>query len=65
MNCTIICLWNRFPHYSGGNSNPRRAMLKRLCRDIAAYPQSIRPDRFLSRNNPRDKRFFRKKSVLP
>lgn len=44
----------------------RHAMLDRLCRDIAAYPVSIRPDRSPSRKNPRAKRFFiAKKSVLP
>lgn len=44
----------------------RHAMLDRLCRDIAAYPVSIRPDRSSSPKNPRVKRFFiAKKSVLP
>ena len=41
-------------------------MLVRLCADIAAHPESIRPDRSPARISPRKKRFYMaKKSVLP
>ena len=44
----------------------RRALFDRLSRDIAAFPESIRPNRSPLRKNPRAKRFFiAKKSVLP
>ena len=44
----------------------RQALLDRLCCDIAAYPESIRPGRSPARKSPRSKRFpIAKKSVLP
>lgn len=67
MNRSIACLRNRFFRMIlEENPDIRHAMLDQLCRDIAAYPVSLRPDRSPSRNNPRNKRFFiAKKSVLP
>ena len=67
MNRSIACLRNRFFRMIlEENPDIRHAMLDRLCRDIASYPESIRTDRSPSRNNPRYKRFFiAKKSVLP
>lgn len=67
MNRSIAFLRNRFFLIILEESpDLRRAMLDHLCRDIAAYPESIRPDRSPSRKNPRAKRFFiAKKSVLP
>ena len=44
----------------------RERMLDRLCADIAAHPESVRPDRSPARKSPRKKRFhMTKKSVLP
>ena len=44
----------------------RDLMLVRLCADIAAHPESVRPDRSPARKSPRKKRFpMAKKSVLP
>lgn len=44
----------------------RQTLLDRLCRDIAARPEPIRPDRAPVRKNLRAKRFpVAKKSVLP
>ena len=44
----------------------RDLMLVRLCTDIAAHPESVRPDRAPARKSPRKKRFpMAKKSVLP
>lgn len=67
MNRSIACLRNRFFRMIlEENPDIRHALLDRLCRDIASYPEPIRPDRSPSRNNPRNKRFFiAKKSVLP
>ncbi len=46
--------------------NLRQALLDRLCRDIAAFPEPVRPGRSPSRKLPRSKRFpIAKKSVLP
>ena len=43
----------------------RERMLDRLCADIAARPESVRPDRSPARKSPRKKRFhMTKKSVL-
>ena len=49
-------------------NNPvlRERMLDRLCTDIAARPESVRPDRSPARKSPRYKRFhMAKKAVLP
>ena len=44
----------------------RERMLDRLCADIAACPESVRPDRSPTRKFPRKKRFhMARKSVLP
>lgn len=44
----------------------RNALLDRLCQDIAARPESIRPDRSPARKGPRSKRFhMARKAVLP
>ena len=44
----------------------RERMFDRLCADIAARPEIVRPDRSPARNSPRNKRFYMaKKSVLP
>ena len=44
----------------------RNALLNRLCRDIAARPEPIRPNRSPARKLPRRKRFYMsKKAVLP
>lgn len=48
------------------NPDLRQAMLDRLCRDIAARPEQIRPNRSPVRKTPRSMRFpMAKKSVLP
>lgn len=67
MNRTIAYLRDRFfLMILEENPNLRRAVLDRLCRDIAARPESIRPHRSPARKYPRAKRFFiAKKSVLP
>lgn len=44
----------------------RTRLLERLCQDIAARPESIRPDRSPLHKPPRNKRFpMAKKAVLP
>ncbi len=48
------------------NPDMRQAMLDRLCRDIGARPEQIRPNRSPARKAPHSMRFpMAKKSVLP
>ena len=67
MNRTIAYLLNPlFLIILEENPDLRRALFDRLSRDIAAFPEPIRPDRSPLRKIPRAKRFFiAKKSVLP
>lgn len=67
MNRTIAKLRDRFfLIILEENPHMRQALLERLCCDIAAHPESIRPGRSPARKSPRSKRFpIAKKSVLP
>ena len=67
MNRTIAKLQDRFLLIIlEDNPDLCQALLDRLCRDIAAYPKSIRPGRSPVRKSPRSKRFpIAKKSVRP
>ena len=67
MNRTIAKLRDRF-YLIILEENPelRQVLLERLCCDIAAYPEPIRPGRSPAHKAPRAKRFhMAKKSVLP
>ena len=67
MNRTIAYLRNRFfLIILEENPDLRRSLFDRLSRDIAAFPEPIRPNRSPLRKIPRAKRFFiAKNSVLP
>ncbi len=67
MNRTIHALRNDFWRILLENDPQiRHDLFDRLCRDIARFPEPVRPGRSPKRSTPRNKRFpVTKKSVLP